>query len=243
MCSLTPTQSCSLGDYWKPPSTLNIPLIPRVGHPRGSKAEPGESLRPCAPGTQGETEAWEGRILLKVSWSRAHWYLIICSAYCTMSDTLAVKERGGTCWSHPGWLSGKESACNADQERLQIYPWLEKIPWRRAWQPIPVFLPWQIPWTEVPGRLQSILSHRVGHNRSNSALTHGTVEVNRGRTEGQEICWMAIPANLEDIHPSLTYSELCDLGWVTLQGSVSSESITIIAIIFWVSGMLLVWYI
>ena len=26
--------------------------------------------------------------------------------------------------------------------------WVRKIPWRRKWQPIPVFLPGEIPWTE-----------------------------------------------------------------------------------------------
>jgi len=24
-------------------------------------------------------------------------------------------------------------------------PWVRKIPWRRAWQPTPVFLAWRIP--------------------------------------------------------------------------------------------------
>jgi len=32
-------------------------------------------------------------------------------------------------------------------------------------------LAWRIPWTEEPGRLQSIASYRVGHNRSNLAHT------------------------------------------------------------------------
>ena len=35
-------------------------------------------------------------------------------------------------------------------------PWVGKIPWRRAWQPTPVFLPGEPPWTEEPGGLQSI---------------------------------------------------------------------------------------
>ena len=35
-----------------------------------------------------------------------------------------------------------------------------KIPWRRAWQPTPVFLPGESPWTVEPGGLQS---QRVGH--------------------------------------------------------------------------------
>jgi len=32
-------------------------------------------------------------------------------------------------------------------------PWIGKIPWRRARQPTPVFLPGKFPWTEEPGRL------------------------------------------------------------------------------------------
>ena len=43
-------------------------------------------------------------------------------------------------------------------------PWVGKIPWRRAWQPIPVFLTREIPWTEEPGGLQSMGSQRVGHD-------------------------------------------------------------------------------
>ena len=34
-----------------------------------------------------------------------------------------------------------------------------------AWQPTPVFLPGESPWTEEPGRLQSLGSQRVGHDR------------------------------------------------------------------------------
>ena len=40
-------------------------------------------------------------------------------------------------------------------------PWVGKISWRRAWQPIPVFLPGEFPWTERPGGLQSMGSQRV----------------------------------------------------------------------------------
>ena len=36
-------------------------------------------------------------------------------------------------------------------------------PWRRAWQPTPVFLPGESPWTEEPGGLQSMESQRVRH--------------------------------------------------------------------------------
>ena len=43
-------------------------------------------------------------------------------------------------------------------------PWLGKIPWRRAWQPTPVFLPGRSPWTKKPGRLQFMGSKRVRHD-------------------------------------------------------------------------------
>ena len=40
------------------------------------------------------------------------------------------------------WLSGKESTCQCRRcKRLGFHPWVRKIPWRRAWQPAPVFLP------------------------------------------------------------------------------------------------------
>ena len=42
--------------------------------------------------------------------------------------------------------------------------WVRKILWRRAWQPTLEFLPGKFPWTEEPGRLQPIRSHRVGHD-------------------------------------------------------------------------------
>ena len=56
----------------------------------------------------------------------------------------------------PGGTSGKEPACQfRRQKRYRFDPWVGKIPWLRAWQPTPVFLPGKSAWTEVPGRLQS----------------------------------------------------------------------------------------
>ena len=40
------------------------------------------------------------------------------------------------------WLTGKEPTCQFRRyKRHTFHPWLGKIPWRRAWQPTPVFLP------------------------------------------------------------------------------------------------------
>ena len=44
--------------------------------------------------------------------------------------------KSGLSW----WLSGKESACQCRRQRDGFDPWVGKIPWRRKWQPTPVFL-------------------------------------------------------------------------------------------------------
>ena len=42
----------------------------------------------------------------------------------------------------PGGAGGKEPACQCRRpKRRGFHPWVRKIPWRRAWQPTPVFLP------------------------------------------------------------------------------------------------------
>ena len=43
------------------------------------------------------------------------------------------------------WLSGKESTCQYRRhKRRKLDPWVGKIPWRRKWQLIPVFLPGKV---------------------------------------------------------------------------------------------------
>ena len=57
---------------------------------------------------------------------------------------LAIKE-----WSTDArynglsrWHSSKESTCQCKRHRrCGFSPWVRKIPWRRKWQPTPVFLP------------------------------------------------------------------------------------------------------
>ena len=51
-----------------------------------------------------------------------------------------------------------------------------RFPWRRAWQPTPVFVPGKSPWTEEPGRLQSMGSENAEHDRSNLVHTLWVLE-------------------------------------------------------------------
>ena len=48
--------------------------------------------------------------------------------------------------------------------RSEFDPWVGKIPWRRRWQPTLEFLPGESPWTEKPGRLQSMGLRSVRHD-------------------------------------------------------------------------------
>ena len=117
------------------------------------------------------------------SWSSTLWHRDLCSMPCGSLDGRRVWERMGTyiymaeyfCsppetitkivnWSNglPWWLSWERVSLRYRRPRL--HPWVGKIPWRKKRQPTPVFLPTESPWTEEPNRLQSIGSHRVGHN-------------------------------------------------------------------------------
>ena len=52
-------------------------------------------------------------------------------------------------------------------------PCVGKIPWRRTWQPTPVYLPGESPWTEEPGGLPSMGLQRVGHVYATNTFTSG----------------------------------------------------------------------
>ena len=62
----------------------------------------------------------------------------------------------------PDASDGKESACNVGD--LGSIPGLGRSPGGGRGNPTSVFLRGESPWTEEPGRLQSMNSQRVGHD-------------------------------------------------------------------------------
>ena len=74
----------------------------------------------------------------------------------------------------PRWYSSKESACQCRGRRRHGFDlWVRKIPWKRKWQPILIFLPGKIPWTEEPGAYcQSMRFQRVGHYGAHMHILH-----------------------------------------------------------------------
>ena len=63
----------------------------------------------------------------------------------------------------PGGSASQESFCDAGHLGL-ITGLGRSSRGGYSWQPTPVFLPGESPWTEEPGRLQSMVPQRVGHN-------------------------------------------------------------------------------
>ena len=75
----------------------------------------------------------------------------------------------------PGSTGGKEPACQCRRHKRHGFdPWVGKMPWRRAWQPIPVFLPGESPWTERRGaEVHRVVQSCTGLKRPNRrAGTH-----------------------------------------------------------------------
>ena len=57
---------------------------------------------------------------------------------CSKGNSQSYRSKIGL----PGWLSGKECACQCRKlRRWGFDPWIRKIPWRSKWEPSPIFLP------------------------------------------------------------------------------------------------------
>ena len=57
-------------------------------------------------------------------------------------EALTIPECGNDLIRAPWWLSGKKIHLQCRSHRRPGFdPWVGKIPWRRKWQPTPVFLP------------------------------------------------------------------------------------------------------
>ena len=95
----------------------------------------------------------------------------------------------------PRGISGKEPTSQWRRcKRRMFNPWVRKFPWRKRWQPTPVFSPGEPhEWTEEPARLQSIGLQRVGHDWSDLVRKHAW----------QLQCWVLVtglPGNSLDFY-------------------------------------------
>ena len=98
----------------------------------------------CVPGTRWYivvVNEWVN----EVTASRDPALLLPTGAQCVLQGFLQYLQINWPLLEHlgfPGGTSGKNLPSNAgDRKRCWVNPWVGKIPWRRAWQPTPGFLP------------------------------------------------------------------------------------------------------
>ena len=86
------------------------------------------------------------------SWDLDHmgygilWHIMAYYGIWWSSDGWECRDRQGSeldFWrSFPGGSSGKEPTCQSRRHKTHGFdPWVGKVPWRRKWQPTPLFLP------------------------------------------------------------------------------------------------------
>ena len=69
-------------------------------------------------------------------------FFLLCQGFFFFSSVYflpSFKDWVHILYHFPGGSDGKESAYQCRRPRFN--PWVRKIPWRRKWQPTPVFLP------------------------------------------------------------------------------------------------------
>ena len=130
---------------------------------------------------EGDDTGWDGWMASLTQWtwvsvSSGSWWWTGRPGVLRLMGSQRVRHDWATdlIWSDlilllgfPGGISGKEPASQCRRsKRCWFDLWVGKILWRRACQPTPVFLPGKILWTEQPGGLQSIETHRVRHDWS-----------------------------------------------------------------------------
>ena len=87
-------------------------------------------------------QVWEGQEFLpqtEYQYIENNYYKVLQTS--KKMKRIKLSEVKSMSYGLPGWLSGKESACQCRRRRFD--PWVGKILSRRKWQPAPVFLPGQ----------------------------------------------------------------------------------------------------
>ena len=101
--------------------------------------------------------------------SRAFTTAPVASSIIIVSVSLSV-YRYTAPWGFPGGANGKELAHQCKrQKRHGFDPWVRKIPWRRSWQPTPVFLPGE---SHGQGSLTSYSPWSCKESDTTEACTH-----------------------------------------------------------------------
>ena len=93
-----------------------------------------------------------------------------CIAYIMLPCTIRLFGGGTVSIDFPSGTSGEEPTCRCRRHRDL---WVRRIPWRRAWQPTPIFLPGE---SSLDRRAWQATVHRVTEQDMTSAMWHACSE-------------------------------------------------------------------
>ena len=135
---------------------LNIPLFPARNQPQVSKSS-WEHL-------DNQVVTWQTFLYFLI---RGHLPNLFLASYFwrkILREHLRSLLRNASDSWLPRWLSGKDSTWQCRRcRRCGFDPWVGKIPWRRKWQPTPVFLP-----GESHGQISLVGYSPLGHKESDT---------------------------------------------------------------------------
>ena len=99
-------------------------------------------------------------------------YVLVCVSFKCAARTSAIYTFFFRFFSLIGYYNIlSRVSCAIHRSWLGIYYISVSAPWRRAWQPTPVFLPGEAPWTEEPGGLQSTGSQSIRLNTEQHSVS------------------------------------------------------------------------
>ena len=176
---LKPKQECAFPGGWHPKSRglMTICLLVFPAHLLFSviftRPHTGPDMRQlpsqcwlvkCRPWT-GAVEVETCLRKLRGCWAPTGLRLVETGIYPRTAQASSDNTQLRRTESFPDGARSKVPACQCRRcERHDSDPWVGKIPWKRAWQTHSSIYDWRIPWTEEPGRLQSVGPQRVTRN-------------------------------------------------------------------------------
>ena len=102
-------------------------------------------------------------------------YVLVCVSFKCAARTSAIYTFFFRFFSLIGYYNIlSRVSCAIHRSWLGIYYISVSAPWRRAWQPTPVFLPGEAPWTEDPGGLYIL--HWIAQSQTTTcAYAHNVI--------------------------------------------------------------------
>ena len=164
-----------------------------------TKTGPGRHLSWCCT---NEILKIKGRMIQETQWIWSQkWLKLGTWSVTDYSSAQVVTDKAS---GFPAGTREKEAARQCRRlKRCRFDPWVGKIPWRHAVATHSSILAWRTPWTEEPGRLQSMGSQRVGHDWGDLAQNTGKKKKKKKKwTMRRKVKWKRAA-----IFPSLSITE------------------------------------